>query len=230
MSIQRLDWDSNFFEFEVGRWEGCNAASVEGTNINSFRLLYQISDEPCMITLVNFTEGHAEVKMNFKKDLHRHTIPFEDIHDAKSLDLDRNALYELAYESGKYSRFKLDPKMKNAHFEALYRLWIDNSIDADFSDGFLVKIIEEMPAGMVTYRSSLDVATIGLIAVSPQFQGRGIGRELLAAAENHAMDAGMKSMVIPTQKSNEIACKFYEKSGYSLAEAKHIKHLWRDSF
>lgn len=229
MIAQRLEWDSNFFDLEVGKWEGCDEGSIDQSNFDTFQLLYQFSDTPCNISIAGFTESHAEVKVNFKKDkLASQKTAFGDIRSVMGLALDRKLLYNLAYESGKYSRFKLDPKISDERFKALYRLWIDNSITGQFSDGFLVKAIEDTPAGLVTYKFSQNKATIGLIAVSPRLQGKGIGSELLAAVEKYVFDAGMESLVIPTQKSNEMACKFYEINGYSLSESKHIKHFWRD--
>ena len=230
MSVQRLDWDSDFFELEVGKWEGCDEESIDETNLDSFQLVYQISDALCDISIPHFTESYSEVKTLFiKRDLAKNDRSIEAVYNAQDLDLEIDTLYDLAYESGKFSRFKQDPNMANEQFEALYRLWIDNSLHNNFSDGFLVKLVEDIPAGLVTYRFSQDHATIGLIAVSPQYQGRGIGQELLTAAENHVIESGMESMVIPTQKNNEIACRFYKKNGYSLMETKYIKHLWRDS-
>ncbi len=55
------------------------------------------------------------------------------------------------------------------------------------------------------------------LRVSPDHRRRGIGRQLLAAAEAHARAAGRQVMAVETQDVNAVAGRFYAAAGYALA-------------
>lgn len=61
------------------------------------------------------------------------------------------------------------------------------------------------------------VAYLGLLTVDPRFQATGLGRALLAAAEDHArsdLKAGRLEMTVIAQRAELIG--WYERRGYSL--------------
>ena len=70
-------------------------------------------------------------------------------------------------------------------------------------------------------------ATVGLIAVSNQHQGKGIGGILLNHLETILYQKEIKSLTIPTQFENKQACNFYHKQGYSIFDNTFIKHYWK---
>jgi ribosomal protein S18 acetylase RimI-like enzyme len=52
--------------------------------------------------------------------------------------------------------------------------------------------------------------------VAPASRRRGIGRQLLAAAEDAARLAGCRSLDVETQDINVAACRLYSDGGYTL--------------
>jgi hypothetical protein len=89
-----------------------------------------------------------------------------------NLTICKTNFYPLAFESGKYSRFKFDVNFTQYKFELLYIKWIDNSFNKQFADKiFYTKAFDEV-TGFVTVKLSEKFATIGLIAVSKNFQGK----------------------------------------------------------
>ena len=58
-----------------------------------------------------------------------------------------------------------------------------------------------------------DIPDIGL-AVSPAFQGRGIGRRLLETAIAQAQGLGFASLGISVAEENRRACRLYESVGF----------------
>ena len=137
-------------------------------------------------------------------------------------------MYNLAFESGKYSRFKKDKKFSNQQFENLYIKWIDNSLDFNFADDILIYVEENKIVGFISYKIKNEEATIGLVAVLPNHQGKGIGKYLLQVVENELIKNDIKALNIPTQKENKEACSFYEKLEYKIKESITIKHFWRN--
>ena len=104
---------------------------------------------------------------------------------------------------------------------------MDNSLNKTFAEKVFYINSEETIGGFVTVQRDGNTAKIGLIAVNPNIQGKGIGTKLLQAAEYYAIKNNMDKMLIPTQKENISACSFYKKNGYSVKEETIIKHYWK---
>ena len=141
-------------------------------------------------------------------------------------------LYALAIAAGIYSRFAIDPHIQMERFEAMYRLWIDRSVRGELADAVLVVPLDKDQAatgrlaGMITLASSNCVATIGLVAVSVEMRGRGIGATLMRAAERWMIARNACEARVVTQLSNTPACRLYERSGYRLLQLQHYYHFW----
>lgn len=140
-------------------------------------------------------------------------------------------LVELAIASGVSSRFRVDPKIPPAKFEAMYATWIDRSTRGDLADAVLVAstpeaLGDEAIVGMVTVSVNQGEGRIGLIAVHESTRGRGVGSRLVRSAHRamHALGAARASVV--TQLDNGPACRLYEASGYHLDDVKNYYHFW----
>ncbi len=55
------------------------------------------------------------------------------------------------------------------------------------------------------------------MAVLPEYQGNGIGRQLLNAVKDYSRDNGLAGIVLYTSKYAP-AAKFYEKNGFKLSD------------
>lgn len=68
----------------------------------------------------------------------------------------------------------------------------------------------------------LDAASamIGRVVVLPEYRGRGLGKQVMAAAEQWLLELGFAAAVV---ESRDAAVGFYEKIGYAVADA-HIIH------
>jgi dTDP-4-amino-4,6-dideoxy-D-galactose acyltransferase len=229
MIVKLLPWDSAFFDLNVGELviNGSNNGDIKISD--DFDLIYLKASEAKEISLPNYSETFSETKVIFERT---DFIKNEGIPDTIGSVFDGPysivQLYELAEESGRYSRFHLDLRFSETNFKKLYHTWIDNSLSGTFADGFLVCQVADRIVGFVTYRTHADHAIIGLIGINAMQQGKGIGSQLIRAVENKLIETGITSLRIPTQLKNERACKFYKKLGYSPMETTVIKHFWRD--
>jgi ribosomal protein S18 acetylase RimI-like enzyme len=59
-----------------------------------------------------------------------------------------------------------------------------------------------------------DVGYVSIIAVAENRAGRGIGRLLMAAAENWAREQQLPALILDVFASNETARRFYTKAGF----------------
>ncbi len=227
--ITKLEWDSEFFEIEIGELLfKKNKAKFILPSATDFDLLYVKSDEDFELDIANFKNEFSETKVVFIKKLKAIQPQYGPIFSSNETDYHLDEIYELAFESGKYSRFKLDKKFQNHKFEALYQKWIDNSISHLFADDLLIYQENNQIMGMVTYKVKENSATIGLIAIKPDYQGKGIGAKLLNYVENILFKQNINKLLIPTQQTNEAACKFYLKQNYKVHQTTFIKHYWKN--
>jgi dTDP-4-amino-4,6-dideoxy-D-galactose acyltransferase len=221
--IQELKWDSEFFNLKIGEWDIDN---TPGAGQTDFTLVVAKSDNNGVPALAGYEKTFTETRIVFAKKPEVQEVSGDTIREATNDD-SLEGLYELAYESGKYSRFRLDKRIGETAFKKLYRAWIDNSLNRRFADGILVYEGEAVIRGLVTYKIHKGYATIGLIAVSPLWQGHGIGKKLLRHVEQLLANKDIDELRIPTQMENKEACSFYMKQGYAVADTKYIIHYWK---
>jgi dTDP-4-amino-4,6-dideoxy-D-galactose acyltransferase len=144
----------------------------------------------------------------------------------ESFDGSVNNLIDLAFESGLYSRYKIDTNFKNGEFEKLYIEWITASVNKKIANEVLVYKDSSELIGLVTLNVMEMLGQIGLIAVSKKHRGKGIGKKLIEASHHWYRTKGIFKAKVVTQGINIQACKLYEQSGYHISEIKYIYHFW----
>ncbi len=229
-TINRLDWDSDFFGMEVGEISIKNTSKKYLTiDLDGFDWIILKQSTNATIVLDNFKNTFTETKHTFSKNLTGNTAPLAsmDIQDSDEQMIAPEQLYDLAYESGKYSRFKLDPNLSVQKFKELYQKWVDNSLNHKFADKVFFIKNKAGILGFVTIKKNPNHASIGLIAVTENSQGKGYGKQLLKKAESYCISEGIQELRIPTQKENAMACQFYNKNNYHISEELILKHYWK---
>lgn len=228
--IKSLEWDSSFFGIKVGICEGKMGALL--SSIELYDLIYGVNLKNLQ-DFINFSKTYQETKVIYEKNVESDTLNNflkveNHIFSVFEITTDIEKLYRLAIISGEFSRFNLDPKIPKSKFVELYKLWIDNSLNRELADEiFVYRELDEI-IGMVTVKLiNNDLAKIGLIAVEPGNQGKGIGRSLLMRVEKYLAERGISKLQIPTQLQNEKACHFYETCGYQIKSKCIVTHLWK---
>lgn len=223
--IKKLQWDSEFFGIRTGEWD---VDAEDAAGADAFDVIYAKSKLPVEGHIQGHEKGYSETKVVYGKQLKKQPVENDgQVHSVHGVDYELSELYSLAYESGKYSRFRQDKKFGTDKFEALYREWVDNSVNGKFADEVLLFKSGDRITGFVTYKKHDGFAVIGLIAVSPDVQGQGIGRRLLEFTEAMLVAQNIDELRIPTQMENKAACAFYVKQGYSVIETNYITHFWK---
>ncbi|WP_145537842.1 dTDP-4-amino-4,6-dideoxy-D-galactose acyltransferase [Yersinia kristensenii] len=99
-----------------------------------------------------------------------------------------------------------------------YALWAEKAVLGTFDHQcLLVMDTSGQPAGFVTLRDLQDgSARIGLLAVFPEAQGKGIGSSLMSAAKQWCQNHGLHRLRVATQMSNIAALRLYIRSGASI--------------
>jgi GNAT superfamily N-acetyltransferase len=223
--INLLEWDSDFFNKRIGSLNIYNNINI--SNVNEFDLIYVKSSEELEVTIYNYFKTFEQTKVMFSKQLGEEVALLEKAISSmiSSPDL-KSRLYDLAFESGKFSRFLLDSNFEEDKFKSLYIKWVDNSFLEGYADDVLVYKENDKVLGFVTYKMLEKHAIIGLIAVDSDSQGKGIGSKLIEAVEHNLYINNIFELRIPTQLENKQACNFYTKLGYEVIEKEYIKHFW----
>ena len=67
-----------------------------------------------------------------------------------------------------------------------------------------------------------EVAVIHILAVSPDYQGKGIGSEMIREAIRIALSKGMQAIRLDALASNTPAHKLYERLGFEYRGKQHL--------
>lgn len=228
-----LEWDSSFFGYPISKIVLQGTTKLDGFNNDIVKealaeLVYIYCDKTQLPYLSNtikpaFVENKVTYQMPISGVEGNDRIAMRRVSDFENI----NDIYYLSLEAGKYSRFRLDANMKNFEFEKLYFEWVYKSISGRFDHDVFLYIENSKPIGLLTLKVANDTAHIGLISSHRDYQGRGIGKNMIAFAKNYSALNKCKFLSVATQESNDIAMKFYKKNGFSIYQVDCILHAWR---
>jgi ribosomal protein S18 acetylase RimI-like enzyme len=106
-----------------------------------------------------------------------------------------------------------EPKPMTADYVEAVR---KHRIDLLYGEGKLAALIETI--------AEADHLLIENVAVSPAFQGRGLGRKLMAHAEQLAASSGYGEIRLYTNKLFAENVELYRKLGYRVDREEELKH------
>lgn len=226
MQITKLNWDSDFFGFEVGKNIILNPNDIDLTITQPFVLTYLFSTE----VLVDLKDKLVDIKCEYVKllsDESKDSMCTIEEFSATKYTFDE--VKELVFLSGKYSRFRIDKNFEVGVFEKLYAIWFNKSLYNSTLDKCKVYIITEKEtiAGFVTLDfEDDDYARIGLIATNNQFQGKGYASNLIELCEKECSTRKIRYLKVATQGMNDAANKLYQKNNFKLQSKTYIYHHW----
>ena len=229
--IKLLTWDTDFFQKKIGRIN-----CVENTDLSlllqhakseGYKLIYVFDNESLFLppdVLREYNGSLVDRKViyeNNKLIVKELSFPVEEYSSTEASE----ELEQLAYVSGSYSRFRLDPHFHPDDFYRMYRTWIAKSISHEIADKVYVIRDNNQICGMATLKIIDGKGVIGLIAVSPLSQGKGFGQILNDACCNELFKRNINILEVATQMDNAGACRFYEKCGFSVQHVTNIYHF-----
>ena len=234
--FQQLPWDSSFLGFPVARLD-VSIGSAAGLEValakaweTDFKLFYIVIDPADSVAAEVAQSAGARLadrKVTFCTSLLPE--PITRLGSAITTATEYNPQLEsLAWQSGEYSRFRLDPRFATQVFKDLYSQWLHNSLTGEIARRVLVfRDAAGAERGLLTLGEKNNRADIGLLAVDEVLRGQGVAQSLVAAAIEQAREWGYNELQVATQYDNKAACRFYEKCGFRLLQEQHIYHLWQ---
>jgi len=229
MQLERLEWDSNFFGFETGKIHLTKTIEAKIESSNPYKLIYLFSDNFINEEILQKKFKNREVYFVDEKRTYKKSIAFNLIEDKNVCMYSSNRiehnLLNLTYQSGAFSRFKIDENIDITVFKKLYRLWIENTLTDSDSEIIAYYLNKEL-VGFVTLDFKSE-AKIGLIAVDENKRSNNIGTKLIKYLENRAYKKNLKNLSVVTQGKNLAACNFYENYGFKLDTTSFVYHIWK---
>lgn len=230
-----LEWDTRFFGFPVARLEAkqLSPADLEAclawARDHKVRCLYVLreqEDHASARTLEQHGSTALDERSTYSIRLEPSSSgPSQGIRHAVPEDLAR--LMDTAASAYTDSRFFMDPRFVRERCAALYRTWIERSMNGA-ADLVLVEGPVGSPRGSVTVKFHPDHAQIGLISVVPEARGQGLAQALMRAAMDAALRNGHGRMEVVTQGRNAAARRLYESLGFQLGRVQCWHHIWLD--
>ena len=239
-----LDIDSTCLGIKVAEIEG-----GEGLSDSALEAALGVCREKEISLVVHRSDGEIRPFLNkdcwYTAGVHAHSATFvKEVPDRQmvfcknnnvqrlnkiQLNAIRPYLFDLAIISGEFSRFNVDPALTRAQFRKLYGAWVDNIIANGDDDYVFVAFDPEEPKSVVGFLSLeiLDSSVkVGLFAVAPRMQRKGLGTQLMNHAFSIAQNLNCTKLHVTTQRENVLAYSFYKKYGFSLVSEVKVIHFW----
>lgn len=226
--IERLEWDSVFFGYEVGKIQ-INDQDIINFDVffeqaKKYKLIYVYSD----ITLTDSRFKLVDRKVIFHQQIKKEKPERNLIMETFNKEVhDYNQIKQLALESGVYSRFFLDQNFNSNEYVRLYSRWIENAVNKVTAFDVLVAIKNNDIIGFTTLNKKSDVLSdIGLVAVSKEFRGLGVGKKIINESIWRAKQSGFNEIQVVTQLENIAAMRLYTSTNFKIEKKTNIYHFW----
>jgi len=230
----KLDWDTKTFGYPVYKISNFDSSNqfkeiLEQIRQKKGKLVYVFLDFEDFIRNKTISENGGilvDEKITFVKNIGEEAY----VKDTKIISylghpLNQN-LIQLAFQSGEYSRFKIDKNFKSHEFEKLYKKWMENSLKKIIAKDVLVYVEGNVELGVITVGEKYGKADIAILAVDKNFRGKSIGTKLVNSAFSLTKKWGFDKIQVVTQGKNKIACRFYESLGFKIEKTENIYHFW----
>ena len=230
-----LVWDSDFFGLRVAQaidtecfGNGAGARLIDWCESQRVQWVYALL--PPTAAASREAESHGFVLTDIRVELSRRVIRAPDTPPAAVRPFqttDLPFLRDLARKSHRDSRFFADPQLPRVQAERLFERWIERDCEESPNRWAGVAIVDELPVGYLTaHVDSHGTGSIGLVAVSSEARGRGLGGQLLAAASQWMVERGVLAARVVTQGRNIAAQRLYQQAGFRTESLQLWYHRW----
>jgi dTDP-4-amino-4,6-dideoxy-D-galactose acyltransferase len=239
---QLLEWDTDFFGFRIAcvcahRIDKIQLESIlHWCAVHRIECLYFLAD-PNDYRTIRMAEAGKFLLVDVRVEMMRRfecnrpiclhqSDRFAGIVRAHE-DRDVELLKDISRNSITQTRFLMDSGFPVNLSREMYATWIEQSCK-DVLQRVFVAEEEEQPVGFVTCRvdSTVRQGIIGLMSVSSDRFGKGIGARLMAFALDWFTSQGVQMVKVVTQGTNIPAIRFYEKCGFATESLKLWYHWW----
>jgi dTDP-4-amino-4,6-dideoxy-D-galactose acyltransferase len=236
-----LEWDTAFFGFRVARVRGDVLTRERVRQIDAWcrqagvRCLYFLSraDDANTTRLAEDNNFRlVDIRMTFRyrapdaiRGTKGHAKCAAVVRHARLEDI--YPLQSIARESYHDTRFYFDAEFPRQLCELLYETWIKLSYEG-YADEVLVAELDGVPVGYISCHLDEEsrIGKIGLVGVSSQARGQGVGQALVFSALEWFSTQGAQEALVVTQGRNCAAQRLYQRCGFLAQKVQLWYHKW----
>lgn len=138
------------------------------------------------------------------------------------------AVADVAGRCFRWSRFHLDPQIPVELANLVKRRWIENYCLGRRGSALYAGEVDGATAGFLAVIESTvhgrPVASIDLVGVAPEHQGRGVGAALVQRFVDEWYGR-VSELRVGTQAANIQSIRFYERIGFRAVESTYVLHV-----
>jgi ribosomal protein S18 acetylase RimI-like enzyme len=237
-----LPWDTEFFHCRIARVCSDTLKQEQAVQIdewsrnNRIRGLYFLSraDDPATIrTAEQHGFGLADIRVTFECMMMNSSDPDRpDPPAGASIRLvqpdDLPGLQAMARTVHRETRFFNDSHFPRQRVEELYSTWITLESQGRAQSVWVAASAANQPLGYVSchLNPARREGQIGLVGVSPEVRGKGIGKNLILAATGWFRAHGAQEVTVITQGNNRTAQRLYQQCGFRTRDLQLWYHKW----
>jgi dTDP-4-amino-4,6-dideoxy-D-galactose acyltransferase len=236
--IFKLDWDSKFFGFPMGRIYAENLTGAHlgkalknagKAKLKFIELFCNISDNVSIFSCENQGFHLADIRIVFEKHLvverEISRLP-ENLYFRKASRADINQLKRMSKGLFRDSRFYQYKKFDSNIVDSLFQSWIEKAVLGEFDDECYCIFDDTEILTFCSLKYSNNAASIGLFGVNPGHKNKGLGSMMLECVFHLLFNREVNRVNCITQGRNSGAVRLYQKSGFSTGEITLCYYRW----
>lgn len=230
---RRLDWDSQFFGYHIGRVDADRLSLDVLAHIEAWcaaegnECLYFLADAAHAPTAWLAHKGgfiYVDTRVTLSTAL---AAPIEMPESIRlAVPADSDPLKRIAGSSHRDSRFYFDPVFPVKRCDALFETWIERSLDGSFAHAVLVARDAGQPVGYMAVDEKDGRGKINLVGIDERARGKGLGTLLVRAALAWFWERDLRQVDVVTQARNVSAQRLYGKGGFLPVNVQTWYHRW----
>ena len=236
--IRRLDWDSDFFGFNVAFLSCMHLTEtivrrierfIRRENIRLVEYLCNCHDARSVRVAEDNGFRFTDIRLTFERRLAGPVdvdMP-EGVTFAKAGEPDVARLKAIA--SGLYedSRYVFDPNFDHAKIDEFYQGWVAKGVRGQYDDECWCLYDQGVPFAFCSVRYTTEhSANIGLVGLDESHRNGGHGGRLMRCVFNQLAGRGVERVTVVTQGRNYAAQNLYQSVGFRTRATQLWYHKW----
>jgi len=237
-----LPWDTDFFGCRIARVCGDTLRQEQAVQVDDWSRSHQVrglyflarADDP---TTIQTTEQHGfglvDIRVTLECGTRNSLEPIRTelpagIRIRRLQPDDLPALQAMARTNHQDTRFFSDPHFPRERAEDLYSTWITLEAQGRAQLVLVAAGENNQPRGYVSchWNPVQQAGQIGLVGVSPQVRGMGIGKHLIQGALSWFRTQAAHTVRVVTQGNNQAAQRLYQQCGFLSRDLQLWYHKW----
>jgi len=236
--IHMLDWDSNFFGFNIAYISCLHLTQsiwmqvsdyIKSNNIRLIEYLCDCHDARSVNIAEKNGFNFVDIRLNFTISTSEFMVYklSDNIIFSKATKRDIPKLRNIANGIYKDSRYFFDGNFDQDKVNDFYQGWVEKGVLGEFDDECWCLYIEGIACAFSTIKYiSKKEAAIGIVGVSEHFRGSGLGNQLMSSIMQLLKGRGINKVNVVTQGRNYAAQNLYQSVGFRIKSTQLWYHKW----